>query len=71
MDKKTFLEMFGIKCKAARKKMGISQELAAEQIKIDYRHYQNIEGGKINIRMDMFIKIINFYDFEFAVLEKA
>ncbi|HAG90315.1 MAG TPA: hypothetical protein DCL41_00495 [Bdellovibrionales bacterium] len=41
--------------------MGLSQVNAAHQMKIDYRHYQNIEGGKINLRLDTFLKLIDFY----------
>ncbi len=41
--------------------MGLSQVAASEKMQIDYRHYQNIEGGKINLRLDTLIKLINFY----------
>jgi len=61
MDLKTTLKEFGLRLKKARKEKGLSQVRAAEEMKIDYRHYQNIEGGKINLRMDTFCKLIQFY----------
>lgn len=56
-----FLKDFGQQLKKRRKSMGLSQVNAAHQMKIDYRHYQNIEGGKINLRLDTFLKLIDFY----------
>ena len=56
-----FLKDFGHQLKKRRKAMGLSQVNAAHQMKIDYRHYQNIEGGKINLRLDTFLKLVEFY----------
>ncbi len=56
-----FLKEFGKQLKTTRKKMGLSQVAAAQAMHIDYRHYQNIEGGKINLRLDTLIKLVNFY----------
>lgn len=61
MDLQVFLKNFGRSLKEARRQMGLSQVAAAEKMQIDYRHYQNIEGGKINLRLDTMIKLINFY----------
>jgi|GEM_PF-1367017 transcriptional regulator with XRE-family HTH domain len=60
-DINEFLKDFGQQLKKRRKAMGLSQVNAAHQMKIDYRHYQNIEGGKINLRLDTFLKLIEFY----------
>lgn len=60
-DLNEFLKDFGLQLKKRRKAMGLSQVNAAHQMKIDYRHYQNIEGGKINLRLDTFLKLIDFY----------
>lgn len=60
-DLNEFLKDFGMQLKKRRKGMGLSQVNAAHQMKIDYRHYQNIEGGKINLRLDTFLKLIDFY----------
>ena len=60
-DTQKFLVDFGKLLKKARKGMGLSQVNAAADMKIDYRHYQNIEGGKINLRLDTMMKLIKFY----------
>jgi transcriptional regulator with XRE-family HTH domain len=59
-----FLKQFGSALKVARKQMGMSQVNAAQTMGIDYRHYQNIEGGKINLRLDTFLKLVKFYKLE-------
>lgn len=61
LEMDTFLKEFGQTLKTRRKEMGLSQVTAAQNMKIDYRHYQNIEGGKINLRLDTMMKLINFY----------
>ena len=48
MEMESFLKEFGKQLKTTRKQMGLSQVTAAQNMRIDYRHYQNIEGGKIN-----------------------
>ncbi len=58
----TFLKEFGQTLKTTRKGMGLSQVTAAQNMKIDYRHYQNIEGGKINLRLDTMMKLVKFYN---------
>jgi transcriptional regulator with XRE-family HTH domain len=58
----TFLKEFGQTLKTTRKQMGLSQVTAAQNMKIDYRHYQNIEGGKINLRLDTMMKLVRFYN---------
>lgn len=57
-----FLKEFGQTLKTTRKQMGLSQVTAAQNMKIDYRHYQNIEGGKINLRLDTMMKLVRFYN---------
>lgn len=59
---KTFLAELGQKIKTSRKRMGLSQVDASHQMHIDYRHYQNIEGGKINLRLDTLLKLFHFYN---------
>ena len=44
--------------------MGLSQVTAAQNMRIDYRHYQNIEGGKINLRLDTLMKLVKFYNLD-------
>lgn len=60
----SFLQEFGKQLKTTRKQMGLSQVNAAQNMHIDYRHYQNIEGGKINLRLDTLIKLVKFYNLD-------
>lgn len=56
-----FLSELGKQIKTNRKRMGLSQVNASQMMDIDYRHYQNIEGGKINLRLDTLLKLFKFY----------
>lgn len=71
-EKDEFLVHFGRVIREQRKKMGLSQVVASDQLDIDYRHYQNIEGGKINLRFQTFRKIMHFYrfDIQFVALKQ-
>jgi transcriptional regulator with XRE-family HTH domain len=64
MEMESFLKEFGVQLKTTRKAMGLSQVNAAQQMRIDYRHYQNIEGGKINLRLDTLMKLVKFYNLD-------
>lgn len=64
LELENFLKEFGQQLKTTRKAMGLSQVNAAQQMKIDYRHYQNIEGGKINLRLDTLMKLVKFYSLD-------
>lgn len=57
-----FLKKFGQMIKIRRKEKNVSQVQAAHDMKIDYRHYQNLERGKVNFRADMLLKLLNYYD---------
>lgn len=60
------LKALGDNCRQARKRMGLSQIAAAQAIGVDYRHYQNVEGGKINVRIDTLLLLMQFYGIAFA-----
>ena len=64
LEMENFLKEFGKQLKTTRKHMGLSQVTAAQNMRIDYRHYQNIEGGKINLRLDTLIKLVKFYNMD-------
>lgn len=64
MEMEQFLKEFGRTLKGTRKQMGLSQVTAAQNMRIDYRHYQNIEGGKINLRLDTLMKLVKFYNLD-------
>lgn len=59
-----FRKGFSIAIRAKRKEKGISQVAAAQKIGMDYRHYQNLEGGKINMRLDTMFLLSQFYGLE-------
>lgn len=60
-DTEAFLKEFGKKLKIARKGMNLTQINASAVLGMNYRHYQDIEGGKINLKLDTLIKLVNFY----------
>lgn len=64
LEMEQFLKEFGRTLKETRKSMGLSQVTAAQNMRIDYRHYQNIEGGKINLRLDTLMKLVKFYNLD-------
>ena len=65
---KDLLKSLGRTFKSARKSLGLSQVVAANKMQVDYRHYQNIEGGKINLRMDTLLRLLNFYNLPLSII---
>lgn len=61
-----FLKNFGNTLKSKRKMMKINQATAAENLAINYRHYQDIEGGKINLKTNTLLKLTNYYNIKLA-----
>lgn len=57
MTTEEFKKEFGALIRKTRKARGWSQIKCAVNCDIDYRHYQNIEGGKISLRVDMLLKL--------------
>ena len=55
------LKNFGLWLKSARKNRKITQVQISEDLSINYRHYQSIEAGKINLRLDTFMKLIQYF----------
>lgn len=53
--------------KTKRKFLSLNQVEVASAIDISYRHYQNIEAGKVNIRLDTLIKLSNFLDIKLII----
>ncbi|MBP8084511.1 MAG: helix-turn-helix transcriptional regulator [Spirochaetes bacterium] len=52
-----YLKQFGKNLKRERKKAGLSQEILAEINGIDYKYYQRIESGNVNITIKTLFKI--------------
>lgn len=60
-DLKALLKEFALFLKTGRKRKGITQVNVAENLGINYRHYQDIEAGKINLRMETFLKLVTYF----------
>jgi transcriptional regulator with XRE-family HTH domain len=58
-SEKKVLRELGRAIKTARLEAGLTQEAAAEQIKIDYKRYQRIESGQTNITFKTAARIAN------------
>lgn len=62
-------EKFGEAIRVRRKRRGLNQIDAARAMGVDYRHYQNLETGKINMRLDTFFHLAKFYDLDVNLVE--
>lgn len=67
----SILKSFGDIIRVRRKARGLSQETAAGIIGVDYRHYQNVEAGKVNIRIDMLCRLGNFYGITLIINDQS
>lgn len=56
-DPDGFQKRVGSIIKLIRKKSQLTQATAAEKVDVNYRHYQDIEAGKINLKIDTLFKI--------------
>lgn len=52
---------FSKKIKLKRKELGLTQEEASERLEMNYRHYQNIETGKVDPKLTTLKKLIKFF----------
>ncbi len=53
--------------KVKRKELGLNQLDVAMEIDISYRHYQDVEAGKANIKFETLMKLVSFYDLELVI----
>ncbi len=56
-----FLVRLGHRIKAARVKCGLRQVDVEERIGLTFRHYQNIEAGRINISIETMYRLANLF----------
>ncbi len=56
-DFQLFLQHIGNNLKKVRNKKGLTQEMVAEMNCIDYKYYQRLEAGKVNITAKTLYKI--------------
>ncbi|MBT4762688.1 MAG: response regulator [Bdellovibrionaceae bacterium] len=63
-----FLKRFGGKLKDSRKSMELTQLDASGSLGMNYRHYQDIEGGKVNLKLETLVKLVKFYNIECEII---
>ncbi|MBA3464254.1 MAG: helix-turn-helix transcriptional regulator [Deltaproteobacteria bacterium] len=54
--------------RAARKALALTQEDAAHQAKIDYKRYQRIEAGEVNVTVKTIVRIAMALETTFGAL---
>jgi two-component system, response regulator PdtaR len=57
-----FLKELGKILKILRKDKGLSQVEFSKELGINYRHYQDLEGGKSNLKMETLFNLAKFYN---------
>ncbi len=57
IDYRQFLKQIGKNLKKERNKNGFTQEMIAEINNIDYKYYQRIEAGTVNITIKTLLKL--------------
>lgn len=60
-DSSRFLFELGKLIRNKRKFLKLSQKDAAEKLEINYRHYQDIERGKVNLKTATLFHLLSFY----------
>ena len=61
-DYDSFLKELGKILKSLRKEKGLSQVVFSKSLGINYRHYQDLEGGKSNLKMETLFKLAKYYN---------
>jgi transcriptional regulator with XRE-family HTH domain len=61
MQLKLHLRQLGKNIKAARKSCGLKQVEVYEGCGLTYRHYQNIEAGKVNVTVDTLLRLSKLF----------
>lgn len=68
-DYKNSLDILVMKARKKRKALGLTQQQASKALGLNYRHYQDIERSKVNLRLDTVCKLLTFYELGFSELE--
>ena len=61
----------GVRVRAAREVAGLSQEVAAHRAAIDYKRWQRIEHGDVNVTTRTLVRIAAALDTDFWHLLRA
>ncbi len=62
VDYGVFLKSLGKIFKDLRKQRGMSQAEFAKEMQINYRHYQDLEGGKSNLKLETLFNLAKFHE---------
>ncbi len=63
-----FLKELGKILKGLRKEKKLSQVEFSKELGINYRHYQDLEGGKSNLKMETLFNLAKFYNLSIPTL---
>jgi transcriptional regulator with XRE-family HTH domain len=55
------LKQVGENIKKARRRRGLRQVDVNEKIGVNYRHYQNIEAGRVNLTIDTLCRLARLF----------
>ncbi len=64
IDYNRFYKLLGQRLRRLREQRGLKQSEMAKLIKVSYRHYQDVEGGKINLRGETLLRCLLAVDFD-------
>lgn len=62
MEIESAVKNFGGYLRKLRKEVGLNQPEMASELQINYRYYQDLEGGKRKIKLDTFLKILKYFE---------
>jgi transcriptional regulator with XRE-family HTH domain len=68
---KLYLKEVGLNLKQARKKIGMRQIEVEEKTGVSYRHYQNIEAGRVNVTLETLCRLACAFGTSVAELTKG
>lgn len=68
--KKKILLQIGRNIKSARVRLGYSQKAIEDLSDLSYRHFQDIEAGKVNVKIETLIEIANCFKVTLSDLVK-
>lgn len=67
-DYTSFLKELGKILKGLRKDKGLSQVEFSKELGINYRHYQDLEGGKSNLKMETLFNLAKYHNLSIPTL---
>lgn len=62
MDTAVFLKEVGTNLREARKRAGLRQVEVETKAGVAYRHYQDIEAGKVNVSLDTLCRLASAFN---------